>query len=149
MATSVEPNSSPIMENNTALFSFIVQGIGITVVGSLGILGNIIGLFILTRPKMKSSITWFLLGLSTFDLLFLILCILIYGLVSAFEYLETGESYRALMDPENSPWLVTINDTGEYMGEIDRNVAPVTFFENYWQNSLMWVPNMSEYNNLQ
>lgn len=101
-------------DDGSAAFSFGVEGIGITVMSLFGILGNILSLFVLTQPQLKSSITWFLLGLSVSDLIFLILCLLIYALITIFEYLDVADWYRTVMDPTETAWLVYLNDTGTY-----------------------------------
>ena len=51
---------------------FLVEGIGILVVAILGTVGNLLSAWILSRPKMKSSINCLLLGLALTDTLFIL-----------------------------------------------------------------------------
>jgi len=99
-------------ENSVKVFTFMIRGVGITGVGIFGIAANIMALCVLSRPQLKSSITFFLLALSISDLIFLISSVLIYGMVSISEFVETANSYSYTMSPEKRPWLVIINDTG-------------------------------------
>lgn len=59
--------------DSTGLFDFIVYGILINFIGLFGILGNTISIIVLSRPQMKSSINYLLIGLASCDTL-LIIC---------------------------------------------------------------------------
>ncbi|CAL4059958.1 unnamed protein product, partial [Meganyctiphanes norvegica] len=74
-------------EEGIPTFKFIVYGILVTVIGFLGICGNIISLIVLTRPKMRaSSINCCLIGLTIFDLIVLTTSVMMFGLMTLGEY---------------------------------------------------------------
>lgn len=58
--------------NEGALFEFITNGILLNVVGIFGLFGNIISMIILSRPQMKSSINYLLIGLARCDTVLII-----------------------------------------------------------------------------
>ncbi|KAK0076465.1 hypothetical protein PV326_010763, partial [Microctonus aethiopoides] len=58
--------------NEGALFEFITNGILLNVVGIFGLFGNIISMIILSRPQMKSSINYLLIGLARCDTILII-----------------------------------------------------------------------------
>ena len=43
-------------------FDFWVRGVFITIVGLFGVIGNIVAIYILSRPVMKSCISYILIG---------------------------------------------------------------------------------------
>lgn len=55
-----------------ALFEFITNGILLNLVGVFGLFGNIISMIILSRPQMKSSINYLLIGLARCDTILII-----------------------------------------------------------------------------
>lgn len=50
-----------------ALFEFITNGVMLNAVGLCGLFGNVISMIILSRPQMKSSINYLLIGLARCD----------------------------------------------------------------------------------
>lgn len=58
--------------NDGALYEFITLGILLNVVGVFGLFGNIISMIILSRPQMKSSINYLLIGLARCDTILII-----------------------------------------------------------------------------
>lgn len=76
------------MENESILFNFIAYGILLNVIGTFGIFGNIISMIILSRPQMKSSINYLLIGLARCDTVLIITSILLFGMPSI--YSATG-----------------------------------------------------------
>ena len=54
-------------EEESTLYELIVAGILLSCVGVLGLVGNLISIFILTRPQMKGSTNCILTGLATYD----------------------------------------------------------------------------------
>lgn len=58
--------------NSTGLFEFIVYGVLLNFIGFFGILGNTISITVLSRPQMKSSINYLLIGLASCDTLLII-----------------------------------------------------------------------------
>lgn len=71
------------------LFRFIVYGIFLTIIGLLGLAGNLISITILSRPKMRSSINCCLIGLTSFDMIVTSTSILMFGLPEISEYTAT------------------------------------------------------------
>lgn len=55
---------SQIQQEQAIYFAFITNGILLNVVAILGVFGNIISMIILSRPQMKSSINYLLIGLA-------------------------------------------------------------------------------------
>ncbi|VVC40276.1 7TM GPCR, serpentine receptor class w (Srw),GPCR, rhodopsin-like, 7TM,G protein-coupled [Cinara cedri] len=62
------------------LFEFIAYGLVLNVVGVFGILGNIITMIILSRPQMKTSINYLLIGLARCDTVLIFTSIMLFGL---------------------------------------------------------------------
>ena len=54
-------------EEESTLYELIVAGFLLSCVGVLGLVGNLISIFILTRPQMKGSTNCILTGLATYD----------------------------------------------------------------------------------
>ncbi|XP_050521591.1 FMRFamide receptor [Daktulosphaira vitifoliae] len=78
-------NTCPVFNNTESddynlLFEFIAYGILLNVIGVFGILGNVISMIILSRPQMKSSINYLLIGLARCDTVLIITSILLFGL---------------------------------------------------------------------
>jgi hypothetical protein len=61
-------------------FEFITNGILLNVVGILGILGNILSMIILSRPQMRSSINYLLIGLARCDTALILTSMLLFGI---------------------------------------------------------------------
>jgi len=49
------------------IFEFIVPSVFLNGVGILGLVGNLLTIFILSRPQMKGSTNCILIGLATYD----------------------------------------------------------------------------------
>lgn len=62
------------------MFEFVAYGILLNVIGVFGILGNVISMIILSRPQMKSSINYLLIGLARCDTVLIITSIILFGL---------------------------------------------------------------------
>lgn len=69
-------------ENSDALnrFRFITNGILLNIIGGFGLLGNLISMIILSRPQMRSSINYLLIGLARIDTVLIVTSILLFGL---------------------------------------------------------------------
>lgn len=61
--------------NTNSLSDFIVYGIFINLIGLFGIFGNAISMIILSRPQMKSSINYLLIGLARCDTMLIIIAV--------------------------------------------------------------------------
>jgi hypothetical protein len=49
------------------IFEFLVPSVFLNGVGLLGLVGNLLSIFILSRPQMKGSTNCILIGLATYD----------------------------------------------------------------------------------
>ncbi|XP_034483753.1 FMRFamide receptor-like [Drosophila innubila] len=67
---------NPHVEKN--LIRFWVCGVSLNIVAVLGILGNVISMIVLSRPQMKSSFNYLLMGFALCDTIFVI-SIMLYG----------------------------------------------------------------------
>ena len=54
------------------VFEFLLPGVCLNAVGLLGLVGNLISIFILSRPQMKGSTNCILIGLATYDIILII-----------------------------------------------------------------------------
>ena len=61
-----EANNDKEEEVNN-FFELIVPGVLLSIVGILGLVGNLISIFILSRPQMKGSTNCILTGLASYD----------------------------------------------------------------------------------
>ena len=62
-------------EINSSLFDFIIYGVLVNLVGIFGIFGNAISMIILSRPQMKSSINYLLIGLARCDTILIVISV--------------------------------------------------------------------------
>ncbi|KAL1508934.1 hypothetical protein ABEB36_003750 [Hypothenemus hampei] len=60
-------------------FRFITNGILLNIIGVFGIFGNMISMIILSRPQMRSSINYLLIGLARIDTVLIITSMLLFG----------------------------------------------------------------------
>ena len=75
--------------NNLDVFEVVVHGFLLLIVGSLGLLGNMVSIVVLSRPQMKSSINTILIALVSCDSLLIVTSISMFGL-RAFQYTQSG-----------------------------------------------------------
>ena len=54
------------------VFEFVFHGVLLNCVGMLGLVGNLLSIFILSRPQMKGSSNCILIGLATYDSILII-----------------------------------------------------------------------------
>lgn len=71
---------------NENLLDFWLSGIVLNLVGIIGILGNILSMVILSRPQMRSSINYLLIGLARCDTVLIITSMLLFGFRSIYPY---------------------------------------------------------------
>ena len=81
---STDGNSTSLCANSTLLcvntvicdwdivFEFVFHGVLLNCVGILGLVGNLLSIFILSRPQMKGSTNCILIGLATYDSILII-----------------------------------------------------------------------------
>lgn len=86
--------------NSSGLFDFIIYGILVNLIGIFGIFGNAISMIILSRPQMKSSINYLLIGLARCDTMLIIISILIYGLIAIYTYTGLLFDYKFIVYPK-------------------------------------------------
>ncbi|XP_029032935.1 FMRFamide receptor [Osmia bicornis bicornis] len=86
--------------NTTGLFDFIIYGVLINLVSIFGIFGNAISMIILSRPQMKSSINYLLIGLARCDTVLIISSVLIYGLPAIYGYTGLLFNYKFIIYPK-------------------------------------------------
>lgn len=94
--------------DDNVLFNFIAYGILLNLIGIFGIFGNIISLIILSRPQMKSSINYLLIGLARCDTALIITSILLFGLPSIYKATDYMSVYYHRIQPIITPYLFPI-----------------------------------------
>lgn len=92
---------------NTAI-EFWVCGICLNIVGLMGIIGNIISIVILSRPQMRSSINYLLIGLACCDTALIITSVLLFGIPSIYPYTGLFFYYYNYIYPLMSPALFPV-----------------------------------------
>ena len=94
-------------------FEFIVVGIGVTLMALLGIVGNILTMMVLSRPRMKSSVCCLLFNLALCDLVLLIFVLPVHGVSTFVKYFSFAEEYTSFFIPQAVPFLLPIIATGK------------------------------------
>ncbi|XP_063973983.1 FMRFamide receptor isoform X2 [Diachasmimorpha longicaudata] len=95
--------------NDGALFEFITNGILLNLVGLFGLFGNIISMIILSRPQMKSSINYLLIGLARCDTVLIIASVLIHGLPAIYAYTGLLFDYKFGVFPQIVRYLYPLS----------------------------------------
>ncbi|XP_059219521.1 FMRFamide receptor [Stomoxys calcitrans] len=95
-------------EEEETLVEFWVCGICLNVVGILGIIGNVISMIILSRPQMRSSINYLLIGLACCDTVLIITSMLLFGIPSIYPYTGKFFLYYNYIFPYISPVVFPI-----------------------------------------
>ena len=97
------PSLSTLGQKETTMFEFITVGIMLTMVSMFGLAGNVVAIIVLSSPVMRGSFSslligkvfkinsawfnnWFYTGLSSFDLVYLVVGIAIFGLPALSDY---------------------------------------------------------------
>ncbi|KAK0081602.1 hypothetical protein PV325_011873 [Microctonus aethiopoides] len=99
--------------NEGALFEFITNGILLNVVGIFGLFGNIISMIILSRPQMKSSINYLLIGLARCDTILIITAVLLHGLPAIYAYTGLLFTYKFETYPRIVRYLYPLSCTAQ------------------------------------
>lgn len=63
------------VEVSDGLFEFLIYGLFLNVISLLGVMGNTVSIIVLSRPQMKSSINFLLIGLATCDIFLIVLSV--------------------------------------------------------------------------
>lgn len=92
----------PDLGSDIKLFEFWSNGILLNLVGVLGILGNILSMIILSRPQMRSSINYLLIGLARCDTVLILTSILLFGVPAIYPYTGYLRYYYLRLLPEIS-----------------------------------------------
>lgn len=112
--SEANPNSSDfrsclrIESDEVNFFRFVTNGLGINIIGLFGILGNIISMIILSRPQMRSSINYLLIGLARIDTVLIITSMLLFGLTGIHPYTGSMFTYHYIVYPHIIPVLYPI-----------------------------------------
>lgn len=109
----LEPNEDLVF------YEFITNGILLNLVGVLGILGNILSMIILSRPQMRSSINYLLIGLARCDTALILTSILLFGVPAIFPYTGYLRYYFYIILPKISmvvyPLAMTAQTASVYL----------------------------------
>lgn len=89
--------------NDSETYFEIWMGCLLTTVGVFGIIGNIISMIILSRPQMRSSINYLLIGLARYDTVLIVTSILVFGIPSIYPYSGYLSYYYFIIYPKLSP----------------------------------------------
>ena len=74
---AVEPGAG---SSKDSLFEFVTEGVLLTVISTLGLLGNALSIYVLLKPSLRGIFSNVLTGLATFDALFLLVAIVTFGM---------------------------------------------------------------------
>ncbi|KAK7872157.1 hypothetical protein R5R35_001723 [Gryllus longicercus] len=85
------------------LFEFITNGVLLNAIGALGVLGNVISMVILSRPQMRSSINYLLVGLARCDTMLILTSVLLFGLPAIHTYTGALFTYKFKVYPHLVP----------------------------------------------
>lgn len=106
------PNKSCIFvddpTNHLIVFEFWICGVLLNLVGLLGILGNILSMVILSRPQMRSSINYLLIGLARCDTILILTSMLLFGIPTIYPYTGYLFFYYYYIFPRISPYIFPI-----------------------------------------
>lgn len=83
-------------------FGFWLNGVGITVIGMLGIFGNIASIRVLSDKRMRSSVNFILIALAGSDLVLILTSILLFALPTIFPYNGEAKYYFFIALPQIS-----------------------------------------------
>lgn len=89
------------------------NGIGLLILTVVGVPVNILSFIVLSHPRLKSSLTTLLLGLTISDILVIVTSFLIFCLNLLFEESGTGSWYSNFGQPFLIPWLLPIALTAQ------------------------------------
>lgn len=91
------------------VYDFYLYSMALNFVGVIGILGNIVTMIILSRPQMRSSINYLLIGLARCDTVLIIASMLLYGLSSVYPYSGYMATYYFYIYPNIAPVVYPIS----------------------------------------
>lgn len=95
-------------DDHNTIVEFWVCGICLNIVGVLGVIGNVISMIILSRPQMRSSINYLLIGLACCDTVLIITSVLLFGIPSIYPYTGQFFLYYNYIYPFISPVIFPV-----------------------------------------
>lgn len=95
-------NEYPCLPSEYPEFEFWTNGILLNLVGFFGVLGNILSMIILSRPQMRSSINYLLIGLARCDTILILTSILLFGIPAIYPYTGVLRYYYFRLLPDIS-----------------------------------------------
>lgn len=101
--------------NTNGLADFIIYGIFVNLIGLFGIFGNTISMIILSRPQMKSSINYLLIGLARCDTVLIIIAVLIFGLPAIYTYTGALFDYKFIVYPKIIRYLYPLSCIAQFV----------------------------------
>lgn len=112
------------------LLDFWLSGVLLNFIGVIGIAGNILSMLILSRPQMRSSINYLLIGLARCDTVLIVTSMLLFGFRSIYPYTGYLFEYNYYIYPHIAPYvfpLATASQTASIyltlMVSLERYVA--------------------------
>lgn len=99
-----------------SLIIFLIEGIGVSFVSVIGIVGNTLSAIVLSRPTMRSSTSVILLGLSIWDFLVVLTALVTYGIprsIAFFCVKRFERFYLTSFEPILDAYLIQILGVGE------------------------------------
>lgn len=96
-------------QSHEFVYDFWIYGIALNFVGFIGILGNIVTMIILSRPQMRSSINYLLIGLARCDTVLILTSMLLYGVTSWYPYTGYMGGYYFFVYPRIAPVVYPIS----------------------------------------
>lgn len=94
-------------------FDFWMSGIVLNIVGVIGILGNILSMVILSRPQMRSSINYLLIGLARCDTVLIITSMFLFGFRSIYPYTGYLFFYNYYIYPQIVPYVFPLGTAAQ------------------------------------
>lgn len=113
------------------LFEFWSNGILLNLVGILGILGNVLSMIILSRPQMKSSINYLLIGLARCDTVLIVMSILLFGIPAIYPHTGFLRFYYLRIAPAISEigfFIALSAQTASVSESCVKSISDWTFF---------------------
>jgi hypothetical protein len=93
----------PCQETGYPSFEFWTNGFLLNFVGFFGLLGNILSMIILSRPQMRSSINYLLIGLARCDTILILTSMLLFGIPAIYPHTGYLRFYYHRLLPDISP----------------------------------------------
>lgn len=106
--------------NADNIVKFLIQGIGLSLITGLGLIGNICSIIVLLNHRMRSSISCFLIGLAICDTTILLTSLIMLGIptILSFEHLYPELTSIYLSMGYIAPYLYCISTIGKRNFEI-------------------------------